>query len=260
MNKALFCFASVAAFTASLPAAFAQTAPTAPPSAIPATPNVVPTTLPMRLPIVPQSFLPLGGFPGSGPFAQSKYYQQTYELAQQYGRCAANVSPARVRSVLETPPNTRTELTELRQLVGVSKACLPYAYRPPVVFLRGSLAEALYKRQPAGRALHSTGTTQSDLDAFRADELLRGKARLPDDRSYTAIANCMVVQAPGATRSVLLSKHGSAEERQAVKILLVAAPACSTSKAFPATAGTSFVRAYLAESALRWTEFAQRSS
>lgn len=136
----------------------------------------------------------------------------------------------------------------------------PPCLSPTGRVLRGSLAEALYKRQPAGRALHSTGTTQSDLDAFRADELLRGKARLPDDRSYTAIANCMVVQAPGATRSVLLSKHGSAEERQAVKILLAAAPACSTSKAFPATAGTSFVRAYLAESALRWTEFAQRSS
>ncbi|WP_230629662.1 hypothetical protein [Sphingomonas sp. Leaf37] len=258
MNTALLCLASVAALAAGIPVALAQTAPTAPPSAVPATPNIFPGTVPMRSPIVPRTFLPLNGFPGSGTFAQSKYYQQTYELAQQYGRCATNVSPTRVRSLLQTSPNTRTELTELRQLVGVSKGCLPYAYRPPVVFLRGSLAEAMYKRQPVGRALHSAGTTQSDLDAFQASEWARSKARLPDDRAYTAIANCLVVRAPGAARSVLLSDHGSTAERQAVKTLVASAPGCSTSGAFPPTAGTSFVRAYLAESALRWAEFGQR--
>lgn len=234
-------------------------------------PVVIPSVAPAPLPVViggpPQpirmsdnrnSYLPpIGGNRlGTSPFAQTKFFQQQYQQAQIYGRCVANVSPQRARAVLDASPNTRTELVEINQLSGLAKGCLPYGYAPSIVFLRGSLAEAMYQRQPIALALHAAGTTDADLSAFQQAEDARSGARLPDDRAYSAVSNCLVVRAPAASRNVLLTDHGSIAERKAVKQLISSAAGCSSTTRFPTTASTSFIRAYLAESALRWSEFA----
>ena len=228
----------------------------------PAVPNPPSTPNTTSMPSLPSAirprfsqFIPFSSLSTTGPFGQSKYYQQGYELAQQYGRCAANVSSARTQSVLDSQPNTRTELVNLRQLTGLARGCLSYGYSPPIIFLRGGLAEAVYKKQPAAQALHLAGTTQAELDDFQMAETARSNARLPDDRAYTTIANCFVVRAPGAVRSILFSDHGSQQERRAIRQLVASTPGCSSTGSFPVTAGTSFIRAYLAESALRWASF-----
>jgi len=235
----------VQAQTAPAPAAPpAQTAPPPPPVAL------APRAFSPRS---PQSFATL--IPVDAGYAQSKRYEQTYQQVQQYGRCATNVTPRRAATVLGAAPNTRTELVELRQLIGVSRGCLPYGYGAPVVFLRGGLAEALYRQQPAAAAVHAGGTTSADLSAFLAAEAARSKARLPADRDFTTLSNCLVVRAPGAVRTVLESRHGSSEEGAALDAVLAASPGCATTRRFPGSASRSFVRAYLAESAYRWASF-----
>ena len=259
--RTLRCIASVGAIILCAPAIMAQTTPPAPPAQVDVTPLRTPTYAQPETyrPREPGALAPFDRINGAGPFAQSKYYEQTYELAQQFGRCASNVSPKRARLVLNAAPNTRTELVELNQLSGLARACLPYAYRAPVVFLRGSLAEAMYKRQPTAQTTHSVGVRQSALDAFQTAETARSTARLPDDRSFSIVTNCLAVRSPDETRAVLMSEHGSQSERQAIKQLIASAPGCTGSTAFPVTAGTSFIRAYLAESALHWADFdAQR--
>lgn len=260
--KPVYYLASVSALILLAQTVAAQTIRPAP------APNQTDVT-PLRTPVYPQSrpsrsqepsgAAPFSNIAGVGPFGQSKFYEQTYELAQQFGRCASNVSPKRARLVLNAAPNTRTELVELNQLSGLARACLPNAYRAPVVFLRGSLAEAMYKRTPVA-AVHSVTAEEAAVNAFEAAEAARSGARLPDDRSFSVATNCLAIRSPEITRAVLMSKHGSQGERQAIKHLIASAPGCTGSAAFPVTAGTSFVRAYLAESALRWAEFGQRQS
>lgn len=238
--------------------AMAQTAP-APAPAAPAPVVTIPIAPRLPTPIQSRPMIPLNSYADPG-FGQSKYYQQIYEQAQNYGRCAINVGGERARAVLNTAPNTRTELTELRQLTGIARPCLPFNYGVPIVFLRGTIAEALYRRQPVALAVHAAGTTDQQLTAFQASEASRSSARLPDDRAFAAVSNCLVVRAPEQVRDILLSRVGSDRERQGIEHLLAAAPGCSTSKRFSAASGTTFVRAYLAESALRWSEFAQQQS
>jgi hypothetical protein len=251
MREWLYIAAAPAAMLTST-VAFAQNAPTPTP---PSTPRVISIPTVTRIPTRPlQPMTPLNSFAGPS-FGQSKYYQQTYELAQNYGRCATNIGPARARAVLNTAPNTRTELTELRQLTGIARPCLPYNYGVPIVFIRGTLAEALYRRQPVAQAIHAGGTTEQQLQAFQAQESRLSWARLPDDRAFATVSNCLVVRAPEQVRTILMSRVGSAKEREGIRTLLAAAPGCSTSKSFSPTSGTTFIRAYLAESALRWAEF-----
>jgi len=254
MKQAAFLLATGLAFVGTgLQAQTATPAPAPPPQTAPsASPPMA--AFPRNIsPRSPQSFNTL--LPVDAGYAQSKRYEQTYQQVQQYGRCATHIAPRRTATVLGAAPNTRTELVELRQLIGVSRGCLPYGYGAPVVFLRGGLAEALYRRQSAADAIHAGGTTRADLSAFLAAETARSNARLPQDRDLTTLSNCLVVRAPAAVRTVLGSRHGSTQESAALDAVLAASPGCATTNHFPASASRSFVRAYLAESAYRWASF-----
>lgn len=183
-------------------------------------------------------------------FATSRQYITAYQQVQSYGRCAAAAVPDIAAGVLASDPNSADERQELRQLYGVGRACLPFGYAPPTIFIRGGLAEALYTRA----AVPVGPTTPAQLAVFQAGEAKRSRARLYDDRRYAALADCLVVRAPGQVRGLLLSRHGSEAERAAFDATLAAAPACGGIERLPTRAARPFLRAYLADSAWRWAE------
>lgn len=235
-------------------AAGAQQATT--PSPPPAT-NISPPIL-SRVPFVSpnrSSGSPALPLPGR-EFAQSKYYQNAYQQVQEYGRCLTHVGPTRARELLNSDPNTVDERLAYRILVGVGRPCLPYGYHPPATFLRGGLAEAMYLRGAEAGVPVDHRPTADEVTRFYSAEATRSDARLIDDRRFTALANCLVVNAPEKVHLVLLTRHGSAGERKALQQVLDQSPSCASDRRLTNTAATTFVRAYIAESAYRWSQLA----
>jgi hypothetical protein len=185
-------------------------------------------------------------------FAQSKYYVNAYQQTQEFGRCVSHLGPRLAERVLASDPNTVHERVEFRQLSGVGRACISYGYRAPTVFVRGSIAEAMYHDAVAANGNSIPLATTARLIAFAAAEEARSAARLADDRLFTSFSNCVVVRAPIAVGSLLDSRHGTPGERAALTNALKQASGCTSSTTLPAAAATSFLRAYLAESAYRW--------
>lgn len=235
--------------------AFAQSAPSAPaPAANPGEPVVLmaPSWRPAPKPPVNRApFLPMPG----PDFANSRSYVAQYQQVQEFGRCAANISGERSRELLESAPNTPIERNEVRRVSLLGRGCQSYGVVAPIVFLRAGVAEALYKKLPTSVALHATGATGTDVAAFSTAEVMRSKARLADDRLFTTLANCYAMAAPRQVRDLLYSKHGTAAEREAMNAVINGAPSCATGKQISSAGGTSFLRAYIAESAYRWATF-----
>lgn len=235
-------------------AAVAQTTPT--PTA-PA-PTIPRASVPVTRSFTP-AFRPFDDSPARF-FANSRRYVADYQHVRDYGRCVTNTGPRLARDVLEAAPNTVDELEGLRRLYGIGRACLPYGYRAPTVFLRGGLAEALYRRTAAADALHAGGVSPAQVAAFAQAEAARSRARLFDDRRYTELANCIVLRSPAAVRAVLLSEPGSDREREAFTAMLAASGGCVTGERARYTGAKPFLRAYLAESAWRWAAVAQNGA
>lgn len=195
----------------------AQTTATAAPTA----PVTVVTTPVSPLPSARGSLPPL---PGQGSparlFANSRYYVQQYQEVQSFGRCAVHIGREPVVTLLEAAPNTANERFQLRFVGARNKACLPYGYTAPVIFLRGALAEALYRSQPAALTVPSAGSPARLEAAFQAAEQRRNGARLIDDLRYSTLSNCVVARAPLQVRRLLFSEHGSLEERAALESVL----------------------------------------
>jgi hypothetical protein len=189
-------------------------------------------------------------------FPSSRFYENTYEQVQGYGRCVTSLGSRRARDVLTADPNTVDELNAFRILIVSGRACLSYGYQAPTVFLRAGLAEALFKedlKNGGTMPVANTATTLRFLDAERE----RSGARLVEDYKFTAVANCIVLHAPAAVKTLLLSKHGSPEEAKALEVAVTASPTCTTTRQLPQLASRSFIRAYLAESAYRWERTAR---
>jgi len=201
---------------------------------------------PRSVPFAPPPFL---------TFSNSHRYVDNYQQVQSYGRCVANICERYANGMLDATPNTVDERQAIVRLHSIGRACLSYGYRAPIVFIRGGIAEAMYRQIPAADAIHGQGVTTPDLIAFQASEVARGGARLVDDRRFTEAANCLVVRAPRATRSLLLSDHGSDAELAALNTMVAEASGCGNLKRFPVTGGRSFLRAYIAESAFHWARF-----
>jgi hypothetical protein len=217
--------------------AHAQTAPVT--SALPSTPP------PANTIAGPGSF---AGY-GSTGFANQRYFADVYQRVVEYGRCAANVAPERARSAVDAPPNTLDEQVKLNNLRISTSACLPYGYRPPRVFIRGGLAEALYKKQAV-----ASGPVRTDLGALIAEESGRDRSRFGDDRMFTHAALCASARAPRAVDALLRSKPGSVDERVALSAVAQQAGGCLAGVSYlPGDGGPAYLRAYLAESALRVT-------
>ncbi len=197
--------------------------------------------------------LPFQVGPGS-QFAQSKYYQNAYQQVQQFSRCLAHIGPRRAQSLLNSAPNTAKERIAYRSLLIMGRSCLPYGYSAPTAFLRGGLAEAMYRQVGAGNMTVDHKLTADQISRFYSAEAARSDARLVDDRKITELANCLVVGAPDSIRPLLLSKHGSSNERVELQSVIDRAPYCASNRKLSSTASTTFIRAYIAESAYRLSE------
>lgn len=258
MNALIATVSSLALSAFVATASVAQTTPSTP-SPSPANPSPpVPA-----IPPAPSLFIPsqnTGPFRNEGiypnnAFPQSVYFQNSYQQAQLYSRCLSRIAEKRSRALLDADPQSADERNAVRLLYGLGRPCLPYGYAPPRIFVRGGLAEAMYHNEIDAGVNVDHRATPAETIAFYAAERERSGARLIDDRVYTAWANCVVVSAPRAVRAVLDRKHGSTEERAALDEAVREAPTCVSTARLPAAGATTFLRAYLAESAYRWVRF-----
>lgn len=191
-------------------------------------------------PLVPRQF-------GSSGVANTRYYADVYQRVLDYSRCAVHVAPQRARSFLDSAPHTLDERVKAGTLSVASRACLPYGFRAPTLFFRAGIAETLYKRRES-----DTAGDPATLAQLIANEQMRDRSRLEYDRRFAHAALCVSKRAPNAVDAVLQSRPGSTEEQAALMSAAQQSGGClPTTMQFPGDGVPIYLRAYLAESALR---------
>jgi hypothetical protein len=156
-----------------------------------------------------------------------------YASTLSFAKCVANVSPSLTAQLLSLDPRSGRSAGLTRQLRGISKGCLPAGTFVPTTFLRGALAETLYRRGPA-----PVGFGNSDAGAKPA--------------AVGTVSECLFTLSPVAVDGFLRSDLGTERERGALMQLAAVAPRCIVAgRRLNISEVAPYLRAGLAEVAYR---------
>jgi hypothetical protein len=187
-------------------------------------------------------------------------------VAQKLGGCAVKADPHASMAYVLAAPESDASKAPLKKLSGKLPDCLVAAsaglnlqgrvnmsVMPSL--LRGTLSEALYRLQFPTAAAPAPGTP------VNVTPIVPLAGSHPKNRNLAItyeFAECLTLSAPGAVRSIILSKIGSAEERSAYAALGPAMPRCVTLGTTLKTDRLSF-RFMLSEALYRWSVAARHA-
>lgn len=174
---------------------------------------------------------------------------QTYDHLLKYGNCLANISRSGAMKAMDTKPYSADERRQTMVLGERSTACTLGKIENIHSLVRGTIAEALYKKNVT--AVPALADDPGRASSFVVAENLFNNEREQGDQVMIGATNCMVATSPAKAHAVLRSAHGSNEEAAAMDALFAAAPACA-GRTRPAGLSRSFLRAFIADSAWRF--------
>lgn len=235
MNKPLFALSMCIGLTAAVPAAAQYTGAQQPSSAGAA-----------------ESYDPASK--GSVKFDPTKDTAESmkgYVQLLKHSDCliASGQSP---EGVMTTKPNSRSERSKTALLRQRVKTCPTKGLGNVHSLVRGSLAEAMYKRQVRQVPV---------VDAARAQAFVNGEKTFQSERDQgdqvmAAVMSCMVAASPDKAHALLLTEHGSAVEVTAMDAFFAASQKCGAGASRPSNLSRSFIRAFVADSAWRFARTA----
>lgn len=158
---------------------------------------------------------------------------------------AAGQSP---EGIMTTKPNSRSERSKTALLRQRVDTCSSKGLGNVHSLVRGSLAEAMYKRQVRQVPV---------VDAARAQAFVNGEKAFQSDRDQgdqvmAAVMSCMVAAGPQAAHALLQTTHGTAAEDAAMNAFFAAGQSCGAGATRPSNLSRSFIRAFVADSAWRY--------
>ena len=236
MNKSLIALAMCAGMTAAVPAAAQYTG----------SPNPVGSSAEKSIAAVKGT----GKFDPTSDTAQS---MQAYVDLLNHSDCLIG-SGQSAEGVLTAQPNSRSERSKTALLRQRVKTCPTKGLGNVHSLVRGSLAEAMYKRQVRQLPI---------VDAARAQAFINGEKSFQSERDQgdqvmAAVMSCMVAASPDKAHALLLTDHGSAAEVAAMDAFFAASQKCGAGATRPSNLSRSFIRAFVADSAWRYARVAGR--
>lgn len=187
---------------------------------------------------------------GSGKFDPTRdtpASMQSYVKLLAYGDCLIGTGNS-AESILTSKPNSRSERDKTALLRQRTKTCPAKGFDNIHSLVRGSLAEAMYRRQVKQLPVVDAARAQAFVDGEKAFQSDRDKG----DQVMAAVMSCMVAAAPDKAHGVLSTQHGTREESTAMDAFFAASAKCGAGSARPNNVSRSFIRAFVADSAWRY--------
>lgn len=185
---------------------------------------------------------------------------RSYDNMLSFSRCAANIGRPLAEKALAQQPESASERRYIAQMQDRFASCRQTGLSNTLSLQRGSLAEGLYRKMmKSGLGYAGLQPTDPGYRSFTALESTRNSIRYDNDRIMAVAVDCLVAQQPGIVHDILISRHGSPQEASFVGALFPAAPACA-GPVRPRNLSTSYLRAFLADSAYQYALFRSRGA
>lgn len=172
---------------------------------------------------------------------------QAYVKLLAYGECVM-ATGASAESILTSKPYSRSERDRTGLLRQRTKTCPAKGFDNVHSLVRGSFAEAMYRRQVRQLPVVDAARAKAFVDgekAFQAD-------RDQGDQVMAAVMSCMVAAAPDKAHGLLATQHGTSDEATAMDAFFAAGAKCGAGASRPKNLSRSFIRAFVADSAWRY--------
>lgn len=176
-----------------------------------------------------------------------------YNALLRYGDCLIGAGQS-AESILTTKPNSRSERSKTGLLRQRTTTCTDKGIHNVHSLMRGSLAEAMYRRQVRQVPVVDAARGQ----AFVNGEKVFQSERDQGDQVMAAVMSCMVAASPDKAHALLASDHGTATEETAMDAFFAASQKCGAGASRPSNLSRSFVRAFVADSAWRFARTTSR--
>ena len=175
---------------------------------------------------------------------------QAYQRLLIFANCSVRSSAGTMTEALAAPPRSSAEDARFGRLQERLAGCPSN----PIGILsleRGAFSEAMYRAMaPASIDEKAITAKSADTMKFIEAEDTWNKLREPNDRAMIEATNCLVAVQPGIANRLLLTAHGSAEEKAALNDLFAKAPDCAGATR-PKNISSAFLRAFVADSTYR---------
>lgn len=178
---------------------------------------------------------------------------KSYGKILAYGECliAAGESAENILTAKPTSRSERDKTGLLRQRV---KTCSAKGVENIHSLIRGSLAEAMYRRQVRQLPVVDAARAQAFVNAEKDFQSERDQG----DQVMASVMSCMVATSPDKAHAILASEHGSTAEATAMDAFFAASQKCGAGATRPSNLSRSFIRAFVADSAWRYARAAGR--
>lgn len=194
--------------------------------------------------------------PGSGklnPQRDTAESMKSYAKILAYGECLIATGES-AEGILMAKPTSRSERSKTGLLRQRVKTCSAKGVENIHSLVRGSLAEAMYRRQVRSAPVADAARAQAFVNAEKDFQSEREKG----DQVMAGVMSCMVATSPGTAHAVLTSEHGSAAEAAAMDAFFAASQKCGAGASRPSNVSRSFIRAFVADSAWRFARSTAR--
>lgn len=152
---------------------------------------------------------------------------ESYADSLRFANCAVRMNSKAVGGVLANDAESAEERTALSSLTRQMKGCAVRRDSVSALFMRGALAEALWKE--AGANPNPTNRNSIDLgeiEAFMVAKPAGTMSARVSGMPLSYLARCQVMVQPTLAANVLSTEPGSAEEKAAAEALYAKSTPC----------------------------------